>query len=83
MISRVRLLVGISVLWLPLSMLFDGVSSLLLPAYLTDLAPQQAQATILGIMTFVALMSGMLVQPIAGAVSDRLYPRWGGERSSS
>lgn len=77
MMNRLRLIAGISILWLPLSMLFDGLNTLLLPVYLLSLAPENVQATALGLMTFSALILGMIVQPIAGTYSDRLYARWG------
>jgi MFS family permease len=77
MLDRWRLLLGISVFWLALSMLFDGLSTLALPIYLLLYTAQNDQATALGLISFVGLLAGMLVQPVAGAYSDRLYPRWG------
>jgi MFS family permease len=68
---------GITILWLPLSMLFDGLNALLLPAYILDLVPEDMLGTVLGIITFSGLMLGMLAQPIMGVLSDRWYPRWG------
>src|SRR5215211_7356069 len=56
--GRLRLLVGISVFWLALSMLSDGL-------------------TTLALLTFAGLVVGMLVQPAAGLLSDRLRGRWG------
>jgi MFS family permease len=38
------------------------------------LASQNNQATLLGLLTFVGLLAGALIQPIAGAFSDRLQP---------
>lgn len=75
--NRARLLVGISVFWLALSMLFDGLNTLVLPAYLLGAADETTRATTLGLITFAGLLLGLLVQPIAGAFSDRLRPRWG------
>src|SRR5262245_8339017 len=77
MVKRIWLITGISVMWLPLSMLFDGLNTLILPAYLLNLASESIRATALGMMTFIALVVGMIVQPIAGIYSDRLYARWG------
>jgi MFS family permease len=74
---QVRQLIGISVFWLGLSMLFDGVNTLLVPNRLLGLTSDFPQATILGAITFVGLVIGLLVQPLAGQVSDRLRPRWG------
>jgi MFS family permease len=71
---QARLLLGISVFWLALSVLFDGVNTLVLPLQIGALASQNNQATLLGLLTFVGLLSGALVQPIAGAFSDQLQP---------
>jgi MFS family permease len=75
--GRVRLLLGISVFWLALSMVFDGVNTLVLPFLLLRVTDEATRATTLGLITFVGLLLGMLIQPVAGAWSDRLRPRWG------
>ena len=72
-----RLLFGISVFWLALSVLTDGINTLVLPLQISVLTDQHYQATILGFLTFIGLLAGALIQPIAGAFSDKLYPRWG------
>ena len=72
-----RLLLGISVFWLALSMLSDGLTTLILPHRLLGRMGEARQATILGLLTFVGLIVGMLVQPVAGLLSDRLRARWG------
>lgn len=74
MSRQIRLLFGISVFWLALSVLLDGVNTLVLPLQVRVLASQNNQATLLGLLTFVGLLAGALVQPIAGAFSDRLQP---------
>src|SRR5215211_2216129 len=71
---QIRLLFGISVFWLALSVLFDGINTLVLPIQVGVLASQNNQATLLGLLTFVGLLAGALIQPIAGAFSDRLHP---------
>lgn len=75
--KRVRLLLGISVFWLALSLLFDGINTLLLPDHLLRVADPPRKATILGLITFAGLAAGMIVQPVAGTFSDRLRSRWG------
>ncbi len=72
-----RLLLGISVFWLALSILSDGINSLVLPKHLLGLAPAAGSATILGLTTFAGLAAGMIVQPLAGQWSDRLRHRYG------
>ncbi|MGA7730850.1 MAG: MFS transporter [Chloroflexia bacterium] len=74
---RMRLLFGISIFWLGLSMLSDGITTLLLPSQLLGLTDDTSRATTLGLLTFAGLMLAMLVQPVAGSLSDHLRPRWG------
>ncbi len=74
---KLRALVGISVFWLALSMLSDGLNTLVLPFVFAGLVPDQQQATALGLLTFTGIAAGMLIQPLAGAWSDRLRARWG------
>ncbi|MDQ3870971.1 MAG: MFS transporter [Chloroflexota bacterium] len=76
-VERARLLVGISVFWLALSLLFDGLTVLVLPATVAGLVPQEEHATVVGAVTFVGLFAAMLVQPLAGAASDALRGRLG------
>ena len=64
-------------MWIPFSMLSDGLSSLLLPQMLLSIADPAGKSTALGLITFVGLLAGMLIQPVAGAFSDGLRPRWG------
>ncbi len=75
--KTVRMLFGISIFWLSLSMMSDGINSLVLPNLLMGSAPAESRATVLGLLTFFGLLAGMLVQPYAGTLSDRLRQRWG------
>jgi len=74
MLRQMRLMFGISIFWLALSMLFDGINTLVLPLQLSEQADQKTQATVLGLLTFIGLLTGALVQPVAGELSDRLQP---------
>jgi MFS family permease len=74
---RLRLLFGISIFWLGLSMLSDGITTLVLPSQLLSLTDEASRATTLGLLTFAGLLLAMLIQPIAGTLSDRMRPRWG------
>jgi MFS family permease len=76
-IKSLSKLIGINILWLPLSMLFDGLNTLILPAYLFQLNPQENQVSLLGLMTFTGLVVGMIIQAVAGTYSDKLRSRWG------
>jgi MFS family permease len=75
-LARLRLLVGINIFWLALSALSDGLNTLILPARLLQMRGETT-ATTLGLLTFAGLLLAMLVQPLAGQLSDRLRPRWG------
>ena len=74
---HIRLLLGISVFWLALNVLTDGINTLVLPLQIGGLSNQHNQATIVGLLTFLGLLAGALIQPIAGTFSDKLYPRLG------
>jgi MFS family permease len=63
------LLLGISVLWIPLAFLSDGVTVLLLPTRLGG------DATAIGLVSLAGLAVGALLQPLVGILSDRLRPR--------
>src|SRR5215210_3869333 len=77
MLRQIRLALGISIFWLSLSMLADGINTLILPLQLSTLIPQHSQATLMGLLTFVGLLAGAFFQPIAGALSDQLRPMLG------
>lgn len=62
--------VGISVLWIPLAFLFDGVTVLMLPVRLG------ADATTLGLVSMIGLGVAAGLQPVAGWLSDRLRGRF-------
>ncbi len=75
--QKFRLLFGVSIFWLSLSMLSDGMNTLVLPILLLGVVPESSKGTALGLISFAGLLLGMLVQPYAGAWSDRLRLRWG------
>jgi MFS family permease len=74
---KLGFILSISLFWLVLSVLSDGINTLLLPDKLLHLSSPQTQATTLGLLTFVGLLAGMIIQPVAGSWSDRLRPRYG------
>ena len=53
------------------------VHVLLLPAVLLNYVPVDLKNSYLGLLTFIGLIVAMIVQPIAGAFSDRVIHRWG------
>ena len=62
-----RLAVGVSVMWVALAFLGDGLATLVLPAIL---AATPDAATTIGLISFAGLGAAVLVQPIAGTLSD-------------
>lgn len=65
----IRTLAGVSVGWLGISMVADGVPALLVPHQVEATGGGAGQ---LGLMTLVAIGLAALVQPLAGAASDRV-----------
>ena len=75
--KRTKLLTGISVFWLALALLVDGLNSLVLPVQLFHLRGEAASATMLGLLTFAGILAALVLQPFAGEISDRLRATWG------
>ena len=68
---HIGLIVGVTALWLPHSMLYNRLQALVLPVFvLHDVAPAH-KGTVLGMILFVGLAAGALVQPLAGIYSDQ------------
>ena len=67
-----RLAVGVSVLWVALAFLGDGLASLVLPALL---ASTPDPATAIGLISFAGLGLAVVAQPIVGSLSDRWRDR--------
>ncbi|HEX9068649.1 MAG TPA: MFS transporter, partial [Ktedonobacterales bacterium] len=72
------LILGVNILWLPLSMLFNSLQSLVLPVFVLRFVAPTEKGTVLGLILFVGLAAGALIQPVVGSYSDRLpQGRWG------
>jgi MFS family permease len=63
-----------------LSFLWNSLHVILLPAVLLLYVADRQKNTVLGLLTAAGLVIAMVVQPIAGAVSDRWASRWGRRR---
>ena len=72
--------VSISVYWFALSYLWNSLHPIVLPTLVPQLAPANLKGSALGIMTSLGLLLAVVVQPLAGAVSDRTSSRWGRRR---
>ena len=69
MVRSARLWIGISIVWIPLAFLFDGVTVLVLPLRLG------ADQTSLGIVSLIGIGIAAGIQPVMGAITDRLRLR--------
>lgn len=57
-----------------------SLNSLVIPLRLLDIVPESEKNTYLGLLTSLGLLLAMVVQPIAGTISDRSTSRWGRRR---
>ncbi len=71
---------SISVYWFALSYLWNSVHPIILPMLVPLMAPEHLKGSALGIMTSIGLILAVIVQPAAGAISDRTTFRWGRRR---
>jgi Na+/melibiose symporter-like transporter len=69
-----------NVYWFGLAFLWNGLHPIILPALMLNLVPEELKNTYLGGMTFAGLILAMVVQPLAGALSDGTRSRWGRRR---
>jgi MFS family permease len=63
--------VKITILGFALSALSNAMHTIILPVRIQEMLGQAQQSTYLGLITFAGLVIAMLVQPVAGAISDR------------
>jgi MFS family permease len=63
-----------------LSFLWNSLHVILLPTILLLFVPNEQKNGVLGLLTGAGLVIAMIVQPIAGAVSDKWISRWGRRR---
>ncbi len=72
--------VTMNVYWFGLAFMWNALHPIVLPALLLRFVPESLKNTYLGGMTFAGLLLAMVVQPLAGALSDRTRARWGRRR---
>jgi Na+/melibiose symporter-like transporter len=77
---RRRDYVKITIFGFAITALWQGLHTIILPLRILDFVPEAQKNTYLGLLTLSGLLLAMFVQPIAGAVSDRSYFRWGRRR---
>jgi hypothetical protein len=68
--------------WIGLSFKWNALHPIILPAILLNFVPETQKNTYLGGLTFAGLLLAMVVQPVAGAVSDGWRSRWGRRRAT-
>jgi Na+/melibiose symporter-like transporter len=77
---RTRDHVAMNVYWFGLAFMWNALHPIVLPALLLRSVPESLKNTYLGGMTFAGLILAMVIQPLAGALSDRTCSRWGRRR---
>jgi Na+/melibiose symporter-like transporter len=70
----------ITVFGFALAALWGSLHAIILPSLLLNLVSASEKSTYLGLLTFAGLMLAIIVQPIAGAISDRSGFAWGRRR---
>lgn len=71
---------NINAYWFGLAFMWNSLHPIILPAILLNFVPEKLKNTYLGALTFLGLVLAMIVQPIAGAISDHSTFRWGRRR---
>ena len=66
--------------WVGLAFMWNALHPILLPAVLLNYVPDTRKNTYLGLLTFAGLIIAMIVQPIAGSLSDGWKSRFGRRR---
>jgi Na+/melibiose symporter-like transporter len=72
--------IKITVFGFAIAALWGSLHSIILPLRLLDFVAESEKNTYLGLLTFTGLILAMIVQPIAGAISDRSGFGWGRRR---
>ncbi|HEX7588714.1 MAG TPA: MFS transporter, partial [Anaerolineae bacterium] len=66
--------------WFALSFLWNSMGPILLPTLVPMLVPDAQKGSALGILSAAGLIIAIVVQPAAGAWTDRRTTRWGKRR---
>jgi MFS family permease len=79
-IASLGSIVVLNVYWIGLSVKWNALHPIVLPAILFGLVPAGQRNTTLGLLTFAGLVVATLVQPLAGAISDGWRSHFGRRR---
>ncbi|GAB4505470.1 MAG: MFS transporter [Anaerolineales bacterium] len=77
---RTAELLTLNAYWVGLSFKWNALHPIILPAILLNYVPEARKNTYLGLLTFIGLLLAMMIQPLAGAISDGWTSRWGRRR---
>ncbi|HEX7593102.1 MAG TPA: MFS transporter [Anaerolineae bacterium] len=66
--------------WFALSFLWNSMGPILLPTLVPMLVPESQKGSALGTLSALGLIIAIIVQPLAGAWTDRRTTRWGKRR---
>jgi len=77
---RTRDHLAMNVYWFGLAFMWNALHPIVLPALLLRMVPEALKNTYLGGLTFAGLVLAMVVQPLAGGLSDSTRSRWGRRR---
>ena len=72
--------IKITIFGFALTAMWSSLHTFVLPLRVLDFVAESQKNTYLGLLTFAGLILAMLVQPIAGAISDRWGFSWGRRR---
>jgi MFS family permease len=72
--------IKITIFGFALTAMWSSLHTFVLPLRVLDFVAESQKNTYLGLLTFVGLILAMLVQPIAGAISDHWGFNWGRRR---
>ena len=72
--------VKITIFGFAVTALWQSLHTIILPLRLLDFVSESQKNTYLGLLTLAGLLLAMIVQPIAGAISDRSNFSWGRRR---
>ena len=72
--------IKITIFGFALAALWGSLHTIVMPLLLLDFVAEPEKNTYLGLLTFAGLILAIIVQPIAGAISDRSSFQWGRRR---
>ncbi len=72
--------IRITIFGFAVTALWQSIHVIILPLRILDFVAESQKNTYLGLLTLAGLVLAMLVQPIAGAISDRSRFKWGRRR---